>query len=367
MNLLFVLPHQYGSLGTNASYMFTQELALVGHNVNVLALESGETPVAQVGARVRLLQYPPNSMWARIRFVSKAIDEISPDVVHVMFRRYAFMFPLLHRLMHIGHSMPKWVLDIRSPLLTSGTKRFAAKLIGVFEQLGYDAVATHCLASAGDNIPLLMKKIYLLPAGVTIEKIARSSRDDLQKGLVRAVYVGSLSEKRQLAVLLRALHKAQTILGKRVALSVDIYGDGGARSGLESLASELAIQNVTFKGLRPHDEVMNVLCQYDIGLAYIPGGAYENAPGLKTLEYMAAGLCVVASDTAGNRIFINGGRNGYLAKNDPDTMSRILVSAIDSLPNRSMRTYAIEDVQRWDWRQITTRQLIPMYEELLCQ
>jgi len=365
MDLLFFLPYQYGSLGTNASYMFTQELAFTGHNVTVLASGLNETPVVSVGSQVHLEQYPQGSLWNRIRFVSKMIDKISPDIVHVMFHRYSFMFPLFHKLTHIGQTKPKWILDIRSPLLTCGVRRFMAKLIGVFEQLGFDAVGTCCSNTAKDIIPFLRVKNYLLPFGVNIEKIARSTMGDNRGEVVRAVYVGSLSEKRQLDVLFRALCKAQDILGSRITLSVDVYGDGNARSRIESVVSELAVRNVTFKGLRPHNEVMNALCQYDIGLAYIPGGFYENAPGLKTLEYMAAGLCLVASDTAGNRMFVKNGHNGYLAKNDPDTMSRVLVNAIDNLPNRSIRTHAIKEAEKWDWRQITKRQLIPMYEELV--
>ncbi|MDP2183175.1 MAG: glycosyltransferase family 4 protein [Actinomycetota bacterium] len=117
----------------------------------------------------------------------------------------------------------------------------------------------------------------------------------LRSAHVKLVYHGTLSERFGLGTLLRAL---ATLNGHGTEASLDIYGDGDARSSLEQMTDSLGLRGaVTFHGQVPSEELPRDLPQYDIGV--IP---YEDSPfirtaySMKAFEYAALGIPVVASD-----------------------------------------------------------------------
>lgn len=86
-----------------------------------------------------------------------------------------------------------------------------------------------------------------------------------------------------------------------------IVGEGPERSGLEDLCKDLGLQSqVIFLGKRT--DIPQILCASDVGVLSSKSESFSNA----VVEYMAAGLPVVATDVGGVREAVDDGINGFI-------------------------------------------------------
>jgi len=127
---------------------------------------------------------------------------------------------------------------------------------------------------------------------------------------IRVIFVGSFFAWHGIEVLLRAFAAAhQQVRGMRLTL----IGDGTRRRHSEALAGELGIaEAVEFKGWLPNDQVIEHLGRADIGVApYLAIEPFYFDPA-KIIEYMAAGLAVLASDQGRVPNMVENGVSGLL-------------------------------------------------------
>lgn len=124
------------------------------------------------------------------------------------------------------------------------------------------------------------------------------------------------------ACVLRAF---QLIQARIPTATLTVVGDGPEREALERLAAELRLQQTTFEGLVPPDEMGRYYHAADV---YLNAPLIDNMPG-SILEAFAAGLPVVTSDAGGIPYIVRDGENGRLVpQNDPEAMA---TAAIDLL------------------------------------
>lgn len=110
--------------------------------------------------------------------------------------------------------------------------------------------------------------------------------DQPRKWHDRIVYVGRLSQEKNLHLLIKAL--------KGTGVSLDIIGRGELESFLSDYAKKQGVQ-VNFRGVVPNQELPRIINQYSI---YVLVSRYEGNPkGL--LEAMSSGLAVIGSKTRG--------------------------------------------------------------------
>ena len=89
-------------------------------------------------------------------------------------------------------------------------------------------------------------------------------------------------------------------------------------------------------------------------------------PPLKTVEYLAAGLPTVATDTLGNRTFVQHGINGVLCGDSAKEYGQSLAAlAQDESGYMRMQQMARSSVDTYDWRAIVQNRLIPAYYQIL--
>src|SRR6185369_6691504 len=97
-----------------------------------------------------------------------------------------------------------------------------------------------------------------------------------------------------------------------------VAGGGRQRPDLESLASELKLQNVEFRGLVSPGKMSELYDEADI---YLNSSNIDNMPG-SIIESFVCGLPVVSTNAGGIRCIITHGRTGLLVpKNDYEAMA----------------------------------------------
>ena len=111
-----------------------------------------------------------------------------------------------------------------------------------------------------------------------------------------------------------------------------IAGEGELMEGLRELAGQLGIQDDVFF-LGRCDNVANLLFASEIGVLSSKAEGFANA----ILEYMAAGLPVVATDVGGAREAIAEGETGYtVASGDDEKMAARIIDLLNE-PERGPR------------------------------
>lgn len=106
-----------------------------------------------------------------------------------------------------------------------------------------------------------------------------------------------------------------------------IAGDGSQRWSLESLAQQLKLQNVEFRGrIAPHK--MSEL--YDEAHIFLNSSNIDNMPG-SILESFASGMPVVSTSAGGIRCIVNHGSTGLLVpRNDHEGMASFAIKLLES-------------------------------------
>lgn len=184
---------------------------------------------------------------------------------------------------------------------------------------------------AVERIPI--ERTLFLPNGVPAT--AAPSGNDVRRELDLAVdapvigSVGSLRPQKAYDVL---LHAAARLRSDWPDLAVLVVGGGSEQARLEALRRELGLeQAVHLLGFR--GDVPDVLRALDVAIC---SSDFEGSP-LSVLEYMDAGLGIVATAVGGVPDLIDDGVHGLLvAPRDPDALAR----AVDALlrdPERRRR------------------------------
>ena len=161
------------------------------------------------------------------------------------------------------------------------------------------------------------ERIEVVPNAVAPSRIGkRHSRDD--RDLVLG-FCGSLKPWHGVEVLLEACASA---FAQEPDLRLEVIGSGPLEHLVES--ADLPAGRLRAFGALPHADALERLRSWDVGVApYLPLDDFYFSP-LKVLEYMAVGLCPVASDLGDLPALLDGGDRGLLV---PAGDARSLASA----------------------------------------
>jgi hypothetical protein len=83
----------------------------------------------------------------------------------------------------------------------------------------------------------------------------------------------------------------------------DFYGGGDLTKDVKRFSKNRSFIN--FKGVLPQKELSRKLSKYDVGLSWIPLDLYTTSPSLKFIEYIAAGLYPIATNTKIHRSYLS--------------------------------------------------------------
>ncbi len=178
-----------------------------------------------------------------------------------------------------------------------------------------------------DHDGLRPHRVLVVPNGV--EAFAPSAGRDVRAelGIAPDAFVvgsvGGLRRVKRFDVLVEAVSTIRGELG--VPITVLIAGDGPERARLETQIAERGLQD-DVRLLGPRDDVPDLLAAFDVAV----NCSDSEACPLSVLEYMAAGLPILASEVGGTPELLDDGEHGLLVPpSAPSALVRGLVALRD--------------------------------------
>jgi phosphatidylinositol alpha-mannosyltransferase len=156
-------------------------------------------------------------------------------------------------------------------------------------------------APAAEYVAALTNKpVAIIPNAVDLHHFTPPAHRDDTKPHKTILYIGRLENRKGVKYL---LHAFQLLKEKSPNVELVIAGDGSDRAKLESLADDLELKDVTFKGYINDKQKLELLRSSDLFCAPSP---YGESFGLVLLEAMATGLVTVAGNNSGYRSVLTG-------------------------------------------------------------
>lgn len=295
------------------------------------------------------------------KIIHKAIEEISPDIVHVqnhfMIGKGAviaakkfgipvmgtnhFMPENLVHYFHLPKIAEKWLIKF-------GWKQ----CIRIFEQLDYittpTKTAADLLKKAGFS-----KEIVPISCGIDLERFNPTNeglylkkRYTIPEDKPVLLYVGRLDKEKRIEVILRALPDILRTINVHLVLA----GIGKEKKKLETLIKKLNIQRaITFTGFVPDKDLQNI---YRIADVFVIAGIVE-LQSIVTMEAMASGLPIVAVNAMALPELVHDKENGYLFfEGDSKTLAKKVLTILSDqelrkhMSKESLEIMKIHDINK---------------------
>ena len=341
----------------NGAAYFTYRLATIlsqrGHNVFVMCPSrsfrntvSNDNAVTVYGIRSIPIPIYRNFRISPLfipRSVTRAVKEISPDIVHIQ-NHFLIGKEVVSAAKRLGipaigtnHFMPENLVHYLH--LPGVAERWVQKLawrqfVRVFEQLDSVTTPTKTAAALLEKAAL-NKDVMPVSCGIDLERFKPTNdgaylkqRFGIPTDRPVLLYVGRLDKEKKIDVVLRALPDISRVTGVHLVLA----GLGKEKQNLKALTEKLGIQKaVTFTGFVLDEDLQNI---YRVADLFVTAGIAE-LQSIVTMEAMASGLPVVAVNAMALPELVHNGENGYLFSDGDSEMLAERVIAI--LANRALR------------------------------
>lgn len=283
--------------------------------------------------------------------------------IHLWHVYYSHVSPMIHLIALVLRV--KSICDIRSVPLKRST-------IGRYVRLISAQLASHTAVIdkfVGQEIRFSKRRenqLSIFPLGVNIEQFKCPSDSGGDGAYTQFVSVGSIDKLRKQEDIIDAV-KLLKDAGVGEQFRVRIVGGGDSLDNIASLAEQLEVSElVEFVGLVKPSEVASLLCRADVGICYLPIARYDCQPPTKTIEYLAAGLKVVATKTSANRELLSQSAKDcvQMCDDNPVDLSRAMLTFVQSATKARCSTMVAREM---DWKCIVNKSLIPVYSTLLGQ
>lgn len=361
--IAFITPRVFGTMGTQGSYALAKAFAARVSTL-VISRQAGEADTLPIVAGDEGLAEHHRVKFKRAdaaERIVRLVRDFDPDLVHfVNDPRWVELIPLLKQRC----PRARFVLDLKTPLFSPPEKRVPLQRAGQAASAHLDLVVGLGREIVDSWIPDHDGPVLVYPLGIDMQGIRRRA-DPLQAlpEKVRFVYVGQLHPVRQIPRLLQLVASLPEDL--RQGFQLDLYGAGGGEEEIDEEIGRLGIADqVARRGALPQDALFELLADYDCGIAWVPHAIFNEAPSLKFLEYAAAGIGIIATDTLGHRRNVEDGFAANLFTDDAASFAQAVRHAMTGGISAQDLAANAATVERFGFDWIAEQILLPEYRKL---
>ena len=348
-----------------------RELRSIGHEVALYAVRSGKhVPDDLTDLELHLEAVadvePAEREQAQAHAAERIVSRVIADGADLVYERYSLFSTALADIT-TATGVPG-ILEVNAPLIDEQRRhRSLVDASGAAQVLHRQVAAARATVCVSDPVADwvrrrttdlpdasdIVDRIHTVPNGVSVRRIQPQPEDPDR---VVVTFVGTLKPWHGVADLITAAALA------RQSWSLRIIGDGPEMDSLRAQAGRLGVE-ADFRGAVAPQDIPIHLAGSAIGVAPYPdlgGGEQQYFSPMKVLEYLAAGLAVVASDVGQiPQLLEDGsGRHGVLvAPSDPTALAAALddLAACPDRRARMGRSGRLLAEERHSWRRTVDR------------
>lgn len=348
-------------------YEYSRALAQLGVDVHVVVCRRPRTATR---SQPRITMYDVCHSTAptvrnALRFAYNAwriIKRQTPPfaVVHLFNPSPAtFLLLILLRLTYVRSRL---IYDIRTGGVDRGFRGWLINTMAKTAPLFADGVIVVSQPLRDRLFPRALPMSAIVPLGArpSPAAAARQRRGD---GRFQYVYLGALNANRELHRLFSAF---VMVFRRYPHARLRMIGDGNARTWLTEWVKQRALESViSFTSLLPYEHVPTALSTADCGLSFIPvTPQFHPQPPLKTFEYFAAGLPVVATATRAHQELWRDLPAPLLTSDRAGDFAHGMIYVLKHRHEFPAR-YWQQHAEAWTWLGITHERLIPFYRRMV--
>lgn len=368
MRVLFILRTEWGAIGTNASVMFPT--LADQHDVEVCIFETHNNEqkkgnIVFPRSSLQIISATSNDISERADKLETIVKDFQPDIIHAFY--HADLATVLKQS-NISSDIPL-IIDVRSPLTTNDQRlKWKLRLKNLWLEK-----RSHLIFALNKNVyrdlfPIgNVEKFKDVPTGVMFENKSVSALTRASKDHINFVYIGSIAKVRKLSLLIDGFLQ---FVEKTNAQNANLYiiGSGNQKSALqEHIQSHPHRQNIKILNSLQNHEISEFLSGMHVGITHVPKKTFNAAISLKSFEYAAANLPIMASESANmGQLEIIGypiERYKLNIEDLSDKFSRLY--NMNTLPIYPRPEKFIEYLQENDWRNIFQYNVLKHYRSLI--
>jgi glycosyltransferase involved in cell wall biosynthesis len=288
-----------------------------------------------------LIQIPGDtySIKGQVQFMINSLDIIKKgnyDIIHAKNPFSSLFSPVILKTMKRIKS--RLIYDMRGLWIDFGveTHRFSPAL-SIFLKKIEKSLTNQCdaLIAISPTLKDILgergydtEKIFVIVgAGVNIHRIdtlPELKKESTVKGTIIG-YIGTISTGRQSEKIIEAFTKI-----KKSNINLIMIGPIIEPDIFTNITSHH--KSICLKGFLPQEEALQYLKTFDIAVSYHDTNdpAYNVAIPTKILEYMAAGIPIVATDHVMYTNILENGKTALLTKQNPEDFARGITHLIDN-------------------------------------
>lgn len=370
MKIALVTPYDYPYPGgvTEHIMQLDREFRRRGYDTRIIAASSQDKEplddhVLKVSGAVRTFPFSGSNVRVTIapqvyRRVKKILQEENFDIVHAHEPAAPPLCPIVLRHSHAvnvgtfhAYRETNTVYQMARPLLRPVYNKLDGRIFVS------QAVRDFTLAQfPGD--------FRIIPNGIDYRRFANPALEPIERfndGRTNILFVGRLDKRKGFRHLIRAFPFIKQALPDARLIVVGAYDDED-KAPFIRYARTHHIRSVHFVGYVSREMLPRYYRTAHLFCA--PSTGFESF-GIVLLEAMAAGLPIVASDIAGYRLVLTGGKEGVLVP--PEDSEAIARAAVAILSAPQMRKHMAEQgrftAAQYDWSHIAEH-VLAYYQDL---
>ena len=335
-------------LTCDAAFQFTSKNELakafrdLGNEITTTVAYINEQTPMDGFSDVEYVHTPRRSLFAKIKFHWKMVLSIwKSDADVIMFGFQAAHLMPLAALWRGKRVKQKYIMDIRT-IPVDVSPGFAGQIeLGRYNLSlwladrycdGLTAITPMLASTLHSKLKRLKQKIGIWTSGVNLRHFTRDGEDRRKElgldGKQVLLYHGILSPNRGIQNVIHALH---ILRDEFPELTFLIVGDGPGRNEFEELVRTLKmVRKVLFVGRVPYKDIPNYVRSANLAILPFPDIEWwaVSSP-IKLMEYLAAGIPMVATDIEAHRWVVEKTGGAVLAKNEqPESLAKTLRYAL---------------------------------------